>query len=276
MKPYWETIDEIIYQCDIILEVLDARMPELSRNNEIEERVKKSGKQLIFVVNKADLISSEQRERILKNLKEEHECFIVSAKEKIGTKRLRDYIHRLVSLIYARYYPTKTLLKDSRKKMHADKHAKKLKLGVVGYPNTGKSSVINSLVMKKKAMVSKRAGTTHGVHWIYGGELLLIMDSPGVIPLQQNDEVRYALLGARDVSKIKDLSLAAYNIIKLFRGMKRKLEDLYRITLESDNPDEWLEEIGRKKGFIAKGGEIDENRASIMIIRDWQQGKLRL
>ena len=142
MKPYWNVIKDIIHNSDIILEILDARMPELSRNEEIETLTKESGKQLILILNKADLVSKKQLAINYEKLRDKFPCFIISTKDKIGTKRLREWL------------------------IANGKNKERFKIGVLGYPNTGKSSIINSLSLAKKAPVSSKAGTTHGQHWI--------------------------------------------------------------------------------------------------------------
>jgi len=254
MIPRWDSIKEIIENSNVILEVLDARMPELSREKEIEKRVlenKFNEKKLIFILNKVDLVSEWQLNKNFKKLKKEGECFIFSSKNKIGTKRLRNYLLAL------------------------GKDQEYLRIGIVGYPNTGKSSIINSLVLKKKVQVSASAGTTHGPQWVNGPGNLSIIDSPGVIPLDEHDEVRLALIAAKNVEKIKNLEIVAIEIIKLFEG-NQKLKEFYKIEKEVDNSEELFNEIGIKKGFMKKGGIVDEGRVAIQIIRDWQKGDLKL
>ena len=252
IKPYWQVIEKIIEESDVLLEVIDARMPELSRNFEIEELVKKHNKKLIIILNKADLVSENILRKRLKKFKAQTPSFIVSSNKKIGTKRLRNYLIAMA------------------------KKNKKLRIGVLGYPNTGKSSVINALAQRRKAKVTSRAGTTHGEQWVNIRNSISIVDSPGVIPLKENDEVRYALIGSRNVEKIKNTDEVAYTIIELFED-KKPVEKLYNIKLKKNlDSEKIIKEIGMAKNFLKKGGEIDEKRTEIQIIRDWQTGKLRL
>jgi len=257
IKPYWQVIQNIINDSDIVIEVLDARMPELSRNKEIEEIVQNSGKRLILILNKSDLVSESNLRKRLKKLQREYPVFVISSKKKLGTKRLREY-----------------LIAQSKSK----ENNKLFRIGVLGYPNTGKSSIINALVMKSKAKVTSRAGTTHGQQWINAGNNIQIIDSPGVIPLKEQDEVRYALIGSRNIDKIKNLELVAHEVINFFEN-KLNIERLYNIKIDSENsnnPDKIIEQIGIKRGFLKKGGLVDFGRTSIQIIRDWQSGKLRV
>jgi len=248
ITPYWQVVEKIIRESDIILEILDARMPELSRNEEIEKKVKANGKELIFILNKSDLVPEYY---LKKRNKLPGKVFHLSAKDNKGMNRLRGYILAL------------------------SKKYENIKIGVLGYPNTGKSSVINSLVRRNKSPVSSRAGTTHGPQWVAMKDNILIIDSPGVIPLKENDEVRYALIGSRNPEKIKNKELVASKIIDLFID-KKNIFEYYGININSNNAEEIMEEIGRKRRFLKKGGIIDETRVSFEIIRDWQTGRLRL
>ncbi|MBS3092042.1 50S ribosome-binding GTPase [Candidatus Pacearchaeota archaeon] len=252
MKPYWNVIKDIIHNSDIILEILDARMPELSRNEEIETLTKESGKQLILILNKADLVSKKQLAINYEKLRDKFPCFIISTKDKIGTKRLREWL------------------------IANGKNKERFKIGVLGYPNTGKSSIINSLSLAKKAPVSSKAGTTHGQHWIKSVANLEIVDSPGVVPLKQEDEARLALIGSKNPEKIHNLDIVLWKIFELFDD-KEIIKKLYSIEeLESNKVEDIIEAICKKRGFIKKQGLIDETRLAMQVIRDWQQGKLRL
>jgi ribosome biogenesis GTPase A len=251
ITPYWKVLENIIEESDIVLEVLDARMPELSRNEELEELIKKKGKRLVFILNKSDLVSEKLLKKREETLKNRASTYVVSSKNKDSLKKLREFIFAQA--------------KDSDF----------FKVGIVGYPNTGKSSIINSLVRRKKAPVSSRAGTTHGPQWIKMKDEIRIIDSPGIIPVKQTDEVRYALIGSKNPEKIHDLELVAHKIIELLKETDT-LQKHYKLDTSSTDPEEILEEIGRKRGYLKKGGSINETRVAITLIRDWQNGKLRL
>lgn len=251
ITSYWEVIRKIISESDLAIEVLDARMPELSRNQQIEDLIKTYNKKLIFVLNKADLINEKDLDEKFHNLQKIASTFIISGKEKIGTKRLRNYL-------------------ISKAKKSAD-----FKIGILGYPNTGKSSVINALVKKKKVKVASTAGTTHGQQYIKLTDNILVIDSPGVIPLQKEDIIRHALIGSKNPEKIQDKEIVAHAILKLFKN-KEPIEKLYKIQITSNNPEDIINKIGIKRGFLKHKGEINEDKVHILIIRDWQNGKLVL
>ncbi|MFA5019966.1 MAG: GTPase [Candidatus Pacearchaeota archaeon] len=251
MTPYWRVIEKIIKESDIIIEVLDARMPELSQNEQVEELAKKFKKELIFGLNKSDLVPEKQLRNKLRKLKKSGNAFILSSSAKFGISKLRDYIFNLA-------------------------HGKEdFKIGILGYPNTGKSSLINALLRRHKVKVTSRAGTTHGQQWARLKENILIIDSPGVIPLGNDDEVKYALIGSRNVERIHNLEAVAEAIVNLFEE-KNNFKKFYNISNSEDDFESLINAIALEKKFLKKGGIPDETRVWELIVRDWQSGKLNL
>lgn len=274
MEPYWDLIKRIVTESDLVLMVLDARMIELSRNEQVEEIIKEVGRPVIFVVNKSDLTSHDKIKRHTEKIKEKGEVVLFSAK-KPGSAKL---LHYFIKKVFKKY--------GKREMPQRDKYSPKPKyrealgdivVGVLGYPNVGKSSIINALSHRKKVKVSKKAGTTHGIHWVKATNEIKLIDSPGVIPLKKDDEIRYGLIGARDIEKLKDPEVVSNAIIKLFlQHNKNALENFYQIEIKSDDPKEITQQIADKKRFLLKGGILDEYRAQSLIVRDWQQGRLIL
>ena len=104
-----------------------------------------------------------------------------------------------------------------------------------------------------------------------------MLDSPGVIPLKEKDEIRFGLIGAKDTEALKDPEMVASAVIKLFIKKNLKgFEDFYKTKIKTKDVDKIVEELAIKKGFLLKGGVADKNRLVMMIVRDWQQGRLRL
>lgn len=239
-----------IKDADVVLFVLDARMPELSRNRDLEGKIKESGKEVILVFNKIDIIS---REALTKLKKENPSAFFVSGGKNLEMSRLRRKLQ-----IMAKKLPYE-----------------KLEIGVVGYPNVGKSSLTNALSRSAKTEVSSKAGTTKGNQWAVSNQFKII-DSPGVIPIE-DDEVKLGILGAKNPEKLKNPELVATEIIKIFvnSGLS-KLEKFYEFQAEGADEYEIMLQIGRAKKLLKKGNEVEENRTAMMIIRDWQSGRLGL
>jgi len=249
-------MDKVIYESDVILEVIDARMPNLTRNEKLENHIRRKRKFLILVMNKSDLITEKMRMNFLRRFKSK-EVIFVSCKDRKGIPTLKKMIFELAKRIRYRDY---------------------IRIGVIGYPNTGKSSVINALVgFKEVAKTSPIAGFTTGIQWIRGKGNIMFSDTPGVIPSDEKDEAEQALMSIIDPNKLANPDLAAMRIIQLFLDYnKMGLKKFYDVRMETDDTLEILLEIGKRKNFIRKGGKVDEARTAFAIIRDWQRGKLLL
>ena len=255
MNDFWRIVDEVIYESDVLLEVVDARMPNLTRNKKVENKIQRKGKSFILVLNKCDLITKEMRKNFLKKIKSKKVVFF-SCKDWTSVSKLREMILELAK----------------RKQSWED-----IRVGVVGYPNTGKSSVINTLTCRSAAKISPIAGLTRGIQWIKGEGKLMFLDTPGVIPMYEKDETEQALMSVIDPNKLENPDLAAMEIIQLFlENNKKSLEKFYDVKIETNDTFEILLEIGKRKNFLWKGGKVDEVRTALTIIRDWQRGNLLL
>jgi len=271
MEPYWDAIKRIIIESDVVLHILDARLVKLSKNEEVERLVKEIGRPMIYVVNKSDLISKQGLKKQMLDMDFKEETVFVSGK---NTKSVRILLAS-IKKNFEKYGKRQTIF--TQEKLKYREAQADIVVGVLGYPNVGKSSIINALSHKGKVKVSKKAGTTHGVQWVRASKQIKLIDSPGVIPLKKDDEARYGLIGARDVDKIKDKDIVAMKLIELFiKNNKSAFEKFYDIEIKNNDFYEIIEEIGLKKGHLKKKGVIDENRTYSMIIRDWQTGKLRI
>ena len=277
MEPYWNVIEQIVKESDIILEILDARLADISRNKKLEEIIKKYHRPNIIVLNKADLVSKEDLDIALHRFSEENENVIcVSNKQKKTVRKLILKIKQVFNKYGKRKeYKGAHIIKKPYREARGD-----VIIGVVGYPNVGKSSIINALAFKKKAKVSSKAGTTHGVHWISATKEIKLIDTPGVIPLEYVDEAKLGLISARGPEKTRDTETVALKIIELFmaKNETNRLEEFYNIKFENSeiSSSEILNAIALQKKHLKKGGLPDETRTAIMIMRDWQNGKLKL
>ncbi len=246
---FWPVVISLIRESDIIVLVGDVRMPELSRNKALEELISKFGKHLVIAFTKVDLVSEKYLRYVRGRLGDEN-VFFVSGTRNIGINNLK--IHLLI------------LAKRLKIKMP--------RIAIVGYPNIGKSAIINALVKRARAKVSAHAGTTRGIQWIKSSGFLLF-DSPGVIPYDDGN-IALGILGSKNPEKLNNVERVASEIVKMLISYnKNVLEEVYGIIiLEYSNI---LEEIAKKKGFLLKGGVVDERRAALLILKDWQRGKLR-
>ncbi len=284
MERYWDLIKEIVRESDIVLEVLDARSVESSKNDQLEEIIAAARRPKIIVLNKADLVSKEQAEieteKILRDRNISKESIVYFSNRK--RKTVRNLLTR-IKIAFAKYgkradYNEKiSLIKKPYREAKGD-----IVVGVVGYPNVGKSSIINALSFKKKTKVSSKAGTTHGIHWISAGNTgVKLIDTPGVIPLKYQEEARLGLIAAKGPEKMKDPELVCQRLVEMFIKEKkiRNIEEFYDIKFdeeERNNPALMIQKLSIARHHLRKGGLPDEMRTSIMVIRDWQRGNLRL
>jgi len=258
MKDFWSIVEGVIEESDLVVEVLDARMPELTRNREAEELVKLAKKPLILVMNKADLVPEKITKQHRQALDKIFPCVSVSSRERRGITFLKRKIFEIVK-------------KRSRP-------GEFLKVGVIGYPNTGKSSLINALAGRRRAKAGPKPGQTRGFQWVRVSKDMGLIDTPGIIPLTEEDsEIKHALIGAMDPSKIDDPEAVAREIVTIFldSGIKR-LEEFYSIKIGDKEFEDIIEEIGKSRNMLKKGGKIDEKRVYFALINDWQRGKLLL
>jgi len=277
MEPRWKTIQRIVKESDVVLYILDARFIEYSRNLDIEKTIKQIGRPVIFVINKADLVSRTALEKSVDKLRDEGKEVVYTSSKKKNT--MRNLLFQ-IKKVFEKHGKSERERYDKFTPKAERRHRQAfggIIVGVVGYPNVGKSAIINGLSFSKKAKVSSKAGTTHGLQWVKATDEIKLLDSPGVIPLKYMDESKLALISAKSADKIKEKDIVAMRIIEIFLDTNKKaLEKHYKVEIEGSNSMEVLEEIGRKKGHLKKGGEVDETRVSEMIIRDWQTGKLKL
>jgi ribosome biogenesis GTPase A len=253
-KPKFVDIaKDIIKVSDVVLQILDARFVEETRNIEMEDSIKAQGKKLICVLNKSDLVKVKERFEDIKPY------VYVSSKTSEGIKDLRERI------------------KNSVKGIDIDRK-ERAQVGIIGYPNTGKSSLINILTRKSSAKTAPEAGFTKGVQKIRFSPSIVILDTPGVIPESEYSHIeksaiqKQVTIGARTVDKIKEPDLV---LLRLMERYSKKLEKFYKID-SGGKTDVFIEKYGRKMHFLKKGDVVDEDRTSRKVIRDWQEGKIRL
>jgi hypothetical protein len=240
-------LENLIDISDIILEIFDARFPKEMQNKEIEKLIKAKGKQIIYVLNKSDL--TRKRDKSL------NPRVFVSCKNRTGITELRN------------------MIKQEAHKVRTKGNYQFVQVGVIGYPNTGKSSLINLLVGKNLAKTGSEAGFTKGIQKLRLTENIHLFDSPGVIPAEDysmTDEgkiAQHAKIGGRSHNQVKNPELAINEIVK---SNKEDLERFY--NLKFDDAEDLIDLIGHKGGFLKKGGEVNSDRTARLILKDWQAG----
>jgi ribosome biogenesis GTPase A len=255
-RPIPTLVKEIIRISDIVLEVLDARFIEETRNRELERMITDAEKKIIFVLNKADLVDvAELKKNIdLEGLKP---YVLVSCKTREGIGDLR------------------TRIKIEAKRM---KHDKRTQVGIIGYPNTGKSSLINVIAGGGHAKTASESGFTKGMQKIRLAKGVLLLDSPGVMPEREAPAHKTAhakklsIIGVKTFDRAKNPDFIVFELMRENPGV---FEKFYGIDANGDS-EKLLEELGRRNKFLKKGGQIDTDRAARVILKDWQFGKIKV
>lgn len=245
MVNFWRLVDEVIEDSDIVLMVVDARHIEQTNNTELVRKVAAAKKTLITVINKADLVDKSLLEKYKRKL---YPCTFVSAQKFYGITMLRHMILR-----FAEVTP--------------------VVVGVVGYPNTGKSSVINALKGKASAGVSSVSGYTVGKQNIRIDNKIRVIDTPGVIA-GGDDTASIKLKISASMNVKKDHDLAVY---ELFKAYAKPIAKFYKLDEEETNSMdevELLEAIAIKLNRVIKGGEPDIMTTAKRILNDWQKGRI--
>ena len=249
---------------DIVVELLDARIPLSSRNPAIDEIF--PTKPRLVVLNKSD-IADEATTR-------EWEKYFKS--KGVGVKSISSTMGKSLNDIFS---SCKEILKD---KIEHDKTRglvnRPIKMMVVGIPNVGKSSFINKLSGKKSAITGYRPGVTKGKQWIRLPNSFELLDTPGILWPKFEDVAvgeKLAFTGAIK-DEIMDLEEIALRLLELLRDKyPQKLTERYKMTdFEDMSGYEMLELLGKKRGFVISGGEIDTERAAKILLDEFRGAKL--
>lgn len=246
MPSFWTLVNRVIREADLLLLVLDARLIEESRNIEIERKVAAARKSCLYVLTKSDLATLEDAERSSPRLRP---AVVVSAKEFHGIGALKEKI-----LIEAKRMGKETIT-----------------VGVLGYPNVGKSSLINALKREKSARTSPLSGYTRGLQKIRIGRKIILIDTPGVIPYKEKDFIKQSSIGTIDFLHTREPDIV---ITELMRKFPERFERHYGITIP-DNPYDAIEELAVKRHVLKRGGKPDSMSMARRMLVDWQKGRIK-
>lgn len=257
-------IKESLNLVDGVVELTDARIPSSSRNPEIDSIIK--NKPRIILLNKCDLADPSATSLWLNYFERLGYCALaVDCRSGKGLNKFDSAV--------------KTALKDVIKKNEERGMGKKpLRLMVVGTPNTGKSSFINRMGKNSKAKVADKAGVTKQNQWFNVGGGIQLLDTPGVLwPKFDDPETgdKLAFTGAVKDEVTDKETLSCRLLETLAKTRPASIEERYKIDNVSGFQGwEILEMIGKKRGFLLKGGEIDYERAAAIVTDEFRGGKL--
>lgn len=251
---------------DAVAEILDARIPLSSKNPDLQKLIQNKPK--VVLLNKCDMANQSATSRWIDYYASQGITAIaVDCKSGKGLNKFAPAVNNVLS--------------ERRERLKAKGMVNPmLRIMIVGIPNVGKSSFINRVAKQNRAKVEDRPGVTRGNQWYSIAKNIEMLDTPGVLWPKFDDKIvgeRLAFTGAVK-DQILDTELLAVRLLDFLRNLKPadfiarfKLED---IDLDAIDSYELLNVIGKKRGMLISGGEINTERAAIMLLDEFRSGKL--
>ncbi|CAF1210760.1 unnamed protein product [Rotaria sordida] len=253
-KRIWKELYKVIDSSDVVIQVLDARNPEGTRCRQVESYLKKEKayKHLIFILNKCDLVPVWVTQRWVAILSRSYPtlAFHANMRKSFGKQALIQLLRQF-------------------SRLHQDK--KQISVGFIGYPNVGKSSVINTLRSQKVCNVAPIAGETKVWQYITLMKRIFLIDCPGIVYPADDSETEIVLKG---VVRVENVPQPDQYIDELLKRVKHEyIIKTYSID-EFTTAEDFLEKLARKMGKLLKGAEPDLQTVAKMVLNDYQRGKL--
>lgn len=259
MKKTRELIAENLKMVDIVIEVIDARIPVSSRNPIIDELVKT--KKRIIILNKSDLSDGNANNHWAEYFKKQGNMVLaMNCMSGGGVNQLYKILNRL-----------------QEEKNEGQIRKKPLRMMIVGVPNVGKSSLINRMIGKKSAKTGDRPGVTKGKQWLGLENGMQLLDTPGILwPKFEDPEVGLDLAFCGSIKdEILDVATLALELIKVLqRDYPQLLMDRYKLDEIEEDALTNMENIARKRGFILSGKRIDYERCGKTLLDEFRSGKI--
>ena len=269
-------LEEDLKLIDIVIEVIDARIPISSRNPDIDKIIK--NKKRIILLNKSDLANEEETIKWRNKLIQSNDSAIIASA--LDNKKNNEILREIEKII-----------KEKKEKESTKGRIGRItRIMVLGIPNVGKSSIINRLSGKKSLDVKNKPGVTVKKQWIRISNNIELMDTPGILwPKFENNEIANNLAFTGTIKNdILDNVEIAFNLLKillekhrinLIRTYKLNEEEINRILENSEQqPNEKIMDvmrlIGRKRGVLISGGNIDENKMAEILLKDFRKAKI--
>lgn len=256
-------IEEHSKAVDVVAELLDARIPVSSANPMVEELV--SGKPRIIILNKADLANPRATDQWISYYEKKGIPVLpMSVGNSKNKKKLLQVIRDTAEPILAKW---------KRRGMKS----RSVRLMILGIPNVGKSSLINFLAGTAATRTANTPGQTRGKQWVRLSEGLDLLDTPGVLWPKFDDQtaaLRLAATGAIAGDVFNASEVVAELMSSLGKTSPEILKEQYNIENPDQDPQVLLEQAGRRRGCLLPGGNIDFDRAEMVVLRDFRNGKL--
>ena len=248
-------IREKLKLIDIVVEVLDARLPIASKNPDIDQYTEH--KRHLVLLNKADLADPDQNQKWADYLKGRDGVDEVMLYNAFDQKKKPELVAKLRGL--------------------NPKDKKQLKCLICGIPNVGKSTIINSLIGKKKTQIGNKPGVTKGQQWLTAPDGLMLLDTPGILWPKFEDPavgVHLAWIGSIKDTIFEKENIAADLLKFLVEHYPQDVAALYKIDLEDKRLPEIFDAVAKSRGLLLRGGEYDYFRTSEMLLNDFKNGKV--
>ncbi|MFR0823679.1 MAG: ribosome biogenesis GTPase YlqF [Clostridia bacterium] len=269
-------IAEDLKLIDVVIEILDARIPISSRNPDIEALIQEKKK--IIVCNKQDLADEKANEQWMRYYqKQQIPAVLTDANSGKGIQEVIRTIEKVTQ-------------EEKEKASQKGRIGKSIRVMVLGIPNVGKSSFINRITQKTTMAVGNRPGVTKQKQWVRINQNIELLDTPGVLwPKFQNNEValHLAYTGTIKDDLLEKIEVAYYFLKFIIENHREVLTQRYQIELdtieeimdnkeamENENIMQILYLIGKRRGAILAGGMIDEEKTANLLLEDFRSGKL--
>ncbi len=248
---------------DVVIEVLDARLPISSSYDNIKKLL--GDKPRLLLLNKSDLVSPEELKSWIDVIKEKTDCPVLT----IDTKTNRSFNIIEKKVLELSEPRIKALMAKGLLRRPA-------RVVVVGLPNVGKSSIINKLTKSTKTKTGAKAGVTRQQQWVRINPNIDLLDTPGIIPMKQDDQQRAIKLAfvnsvSENAYSSEIVAKALLNIVSQNERYTNKFKEHYNIPQEKELN---IENIAISRNWIVSGGEPDIDRTSQNMLRDFRDGKI--
>ena len=246
---------------DAVIEVIDARIPLSSRYNNISGLL--NSKPRFLLINKSDLVDRKELDKFVEYLKKDSGVAVIPTSAK-SNKDLNIIIKEAINLSEPRIQAlmAKGLLRRPARIM------------VVGLPNVGKSSIINKLTRSSKTKTGAKAGVTRQQQWVRINPQLELLDTPGIIPMkQENQEIAKKLAFVNSVSEnAYSNEIVAQELLNMLDNSQQNVfREFYKLQ---DNIELTLDNISIERNWLLTGGSTDRERTAVYILRDFREGKI--